>query len=435
MKFIASTRAAGALAAALSSLLIAAPAQANGTVVRVSVTANGGERALWSSDQSISSDGDRIAFQSALPPGGSTNGIFVRDRDAQDTIAISVTPNGDQGNGDSFEPRISRNGEFVVYTSTSSDLVAGDNNGEADVFVTEIDTGATDLVSVAAGGGPSAAGAGKPSVSAGGRYIAFQSSGNDLDSNAPADSRMDVFVRDMLSGTTTQVNMFSNNTKPSCVWDYLCDGTEPEISADGEYVVFESAGEYTTGATNLSLQIYRATLDTGAFVRVTRPHANADPQDAVGGGEPQISSDGSVVVYSSSANGLVPGDSIDTFDIFAFDFSTQTTTRASTTGGSTEPNGSSYTASVSPDGSRVGFTSYADNLDSNDTNGSSDGFVYNRSTGNVNRVTVAQNGAEGDWDSFMLNFADNQTVAFTSLASNLIASDTNDEMDVFVKSL
>jgi Tol biopolymer transport system component len=183
---------------------------------------------------SISADGHLIAFVSwadDLP--GETNGrldIFLRDRQTAKTELVSVGINGAvasyPGYGSSLSPVISANGRFVAFNSDATNLVPGDTNAEADVFVRDRQKGTTELVSVSSSGAPANLGAGlfsAPAISGDGRFVAFISRASNLVPGDTNDSA-DVFVRDRQAGTTERV----------------AAGGSPSISADGRFVAFVS---------------------------------------------------------------------------------------------------------------------------------------------------------------------------------------------------
>jgi Tol biopolymer transport system component len=148
---------------------------------------------------------------------------------------------------------------------------------------------------------------------------------------------------------------------------------------------------------------------------------------------PSISADGRYVAFSSLASNLVPGDTNGKQDIFVHDRLTGQTTRVSVASDGTQGNGDSDFASISADGRYVAFSSLASNLVAGDTNGTWDVFVHDRLTGQTTRVSVASDGTQGNEDSIGVEIsADGRYVAFTSLASNLVAGDTNGTWDVFV---
>jgi Tol biopolymer transport system component len=110
------------------------------TTRRVSVSSAGDQGTRLSERPSISADGRYVAFWSAAPNlvAGDTNGqpdVFVRDRRLQTTTRISIPSTGNEGNGGSLYPAISADGQFVAFGSSASNLVPGDTNNEPDVFV------------------------------------------------------------------------------------------------------------------------------------------------------------------------------------------------------------------------------------------------------------------------------------------------------------
>jgi Tol biopolymer transport system component len=151
---------------------------------------------------------------------------------------------------------------------------------------------------------------------------------------------------------------------------------------------------------------------------------------------PGISRDGKFVVYMSEANNLVAGDTNRASDIFLFEVATATTTRVSVDSGGGQANKASLEPVISADGTKVAYTSQATNLVANDTNGSTDVFLYDVATGTTERVSVDSSGsqANGNSDSPALS-ADGSRVVFASPASNLVANDGNNNWDVFLRDL
>ena len=148
---------------------------------------------------------------------------------------------------------------------------------------------------------------------------------------------------------------------------------------------------------------------------------------------PSISSDGRYVAFESGASNLVAGDTNGDSDIFVHDRTTGNTTRVSVDSAGAEADSESYSPSISGDGRYVAFYSYASNLVAGDTNGQVDIFVHDRTTNTTTRVSVDSIGAEGDSESVFPSISsDGGYVAFYSRASNLVAGDTNGDSDIFV---
>jgi hypothetical protein len=149
-----------------------------------------------------------------------------------------------------------------------------------------------------------------------------------------------------------------------------------------------------------------------------------------------LSFDGSVVAFASAATNLVPSDTNQRFDVFVNDRAKGIVSRVSVDSGGAEADGDSrvyWGRSLSGDGSVVAFESVATNLVANDTNGTGDIFVHDRTTGVTERVNVRSGGGQANAQSFLPSLsADGQVVAFESVASNLVNGDTNGTYDVFV---
>jgi Tol biopolymer transport system component len=174
-----------------------------------------------------------------LPVTNEAFDVFVRDRSTGVTERVSVSSTGEQAGPASFEPAISADGRYIAFWSSAPNLVSGDTNGSADVFVRDRLTGSTDLVSVSSaelqGNGSSGDGL---AISPDGRFVAFMSSAKNLVPNDTNECR-DIFLRDRLGGTTELVSVSSTAQQGNDCSD------RPAVSADGCEVDFESA------ATNL----------------------------------------------------------------------------------------------------------------------------------------------------------------------------------------
>ncbi|MCB2188664.1 MAG: hypothetical protein KQJ78_19775 [Deltaproteobacteria bacterium] len=364
----------------------------------------------------FSAYGDYAAFSSNATNlvTGDTNGVFdvfVRDRVSGATTRVSVDSAGNQVNVDSFAGGVSGDGRYVTFDSAAANLVTGDTNGTSDIFVHDRQTGETTRVSVDSTGAEGNAGSLAPSLSADGRQVAFESSASNLvagDSNASSD----VFVHDRLTGQTTRVSVDSAGLQ--------ADGGSynTQISADGRFVAFESdATNLVAGDTNFLNDIFVHDRTTGQTTRVSVDSAGAQSNGA--SNHPAISGDGAFVAFESGADNLVAGDTNVSYDIFVHELATGVTTRVSTSSGGFEGNGNSNTAALSANGRWVGFQSDATNLVTGDTNLSTDVFLHDRWTSTTTRQSVSTAGAEGDSASNSATISlDGTTMGFNSMASN-----------------
>jgi Tol biopolymer transport system component len=147
-----------------------------------------------------------------------------------------------------------------------------------------------------------------------------------------------------------------------------------------------------------------------------------------------ISSDGNLVLLQSLATQLVAGDANGAEDLFVRDRAAGTTIRVSLDSNGVEPNGSSWNGRMTPDGRSIAFTSIATNLVNHDVNGVTDVFHRDLVTGTTTRVSVDSSGNAGNDFSFMEGMSsDGRWIVFKSHATNLVAGDTNGHYDVFLR--
>ncbi len=262
-----------------------------------------------------------------------------------------------------------------------------------------------------------------PSISADGRFTAFCSEADNLVPNDTNTAR-DIFVYDRQTGLVECVSVASDGTQGDSYSYY------PAISGNGRFVAFISlASNLVPGDTNGVIDIFVHDRDNGVTTRVSVA------SDGTQGNElsefPTISYDGSYVAFSSSADNLVPGGY--SANIFLHHRATQVTSRVSVASDGTAANDYSIYPSLSADGRTVAFRSGASNLVSGDTNGWDDIFVHDTQTGQTSRVSVASDGTQANENNVFASLsADGRYVGFSSIASNLVAGDSNGFEDSFV---
>ena len=348
---------------------------------------------------------------------------------AQSTTRVSVAPGGADPEGESLNPSVSRNGRFVAFDSDAGNLVPGDSNGLSDVFVYDRLTGTTTRVSRNTEGGDPDGGSFNPAISPDGRFVAFDSDANNLVAGNGSEF-LDVFVYDRQTGTTTRVSV--------ALGGGATDGhsLNASLSADGRFVAFDSdAGNLVSGDSNEIPDIFVYDRQTGSTTLVSR---NTEGGDADGFSVfPSLSADGRFVAFDSDATNLVAGDGNDFTDIFVHDRLTGTTTRVSRNTEGGDPDGESFFPSLSGNGRFVAFESDAPNLVGDDQNGDTDIFMFDRQTGTTTRVSKSTGGGDTDDESFNPSISENgRRVAFESFATNLVTGgggeDANDFEDIFV---
>jgi Tol biopolymer transport system component len=349
------------------------------------------------------------------------------------TERVSVSSDDQQANGASGSPGgpcVSANGRFVAFESDATNLVSGDTNGQRDVFVRDLLAGSTERVSITYNGFQGNEASEAPAISADGRWVAFQSYASNL-VRQDRNGHMDVFVRDRLGGWTTR----ASDAPGALYLNANGDSGWPSISADGRYIAFESeATNLVAGDTNGVRDVFVRDLQSLPPERVSVSSTGAEGnQVSHHAGAESISADGRYVVFDSEATNLVPGDTNGQRDVFIRDRRNRTTDLVSVSSLGQQGNGESWHASISGDGSVIAFYSTASNLLAGDTNGAPDIFVRDLVKGTTERVSVSSGGEQGNGSSGAPWISgDGRYVAFDSTSNNLVPADTNGTWDVFV---
>lgn len=362
-------------------------------------------------DATISGDGRFVAFVSdsnhlAPTANNNTTDVFVWNRLTGDIEHVSVSSRGTAGNGpsgrynvelavslrrrDDPEPRgptrgehvqvsISRDGRYVAFTSAADNLVPGDNNGHADVFVRDRLRGQTTRVSVSSGGREGRNGhSSQPAISPDGRYVAFVSSAARL-FKSPTNGFRQLYIHDRETGRTGCLSLRPNGKFATGNSEY------PRFSGDGRYVVFLSeAPDLVEGDTNGLADIFIKDLHTGRIVRVEV----ADPRerDKTSKGPivwyyqfPSLSHDGRLLAFSTLLR-LHPDDTNDHRDLYLLDLRTgkyQLLSRSlNDPGAAALAPSARINAQITPDGGSIVFESLApDFIKPNDEDDEPDIFV------------------------------------------------------------
>ncbi|MHB0915236.1 MAG: TolB family protein [Thermoleophilia bacterium] len=431
--------AAAAFSALAFLLTVASLALGGGVSYRVA-TDNAGSQANGSSSGATSSiDGRYIVFESSatnLVPGdgNGVTDIFFKDTDNGLITRISTDSAGNEVYGANTAAKMTPDARYVVFQSPSDSLVAGDTNGVTDIYLKTVATGAIERVSVSTAGAQANGVSDLPTVSADGRYVAFRSTATNLvtgDTNGVAD----VFVRDVQSDTTTRVSTDSAGAQANGLSGFTYGAW---IAAGGNHVVFESeATNLVAGDTNGAKDIFVKNLATGATTRVS---TDALGNQTNGGSFfPTISADGRYVAFRSIASNLVAGDTVmcgalNCSDVFAKDTLSGQVYWVSTDAAGVAANASSWDPVISADGRFVAYSSNAGNIVPGDTNGTYDVFVRGTTGGPVELVSknTATGTAGNNWSiGPMLSYGGGY-VAFYSSADNLVPGDTNGASEVFL---
>jgi flagellin-like hook-associated protein FlgL len=412
-----------------------------GTPARISTTASGGEAVGGVSNGYVmgtSPDGRWVAFSSSATNlvSGDTNAlydIFLKDLETGAISRLSTDSSGNQASGGhSYRVTFSPDGQSVLFESHATNLVAGDTNGQEDIFLRNLQTGSVTRVSTDSTGAQATGGQSYGAIfSPDGQSMAFRSGATNLvagDTNGTDD----VFIKNLVTGVVTRVSTDATGTQAVGGASYF-----PSFSPDGRYLAFSSvATNLVSGDTNGVDDAFIKDLETGAITRISTDSSGAQ---AVGGNTYNVrfSSDGQFVVFESGATNLVAGDTNNQTDIFVKNLATGAVTRVSTNAsGGQVMIGNSNSPRLSPDDRFVAFYSTASTLVAGDTNTRADIFVKDLKTGEVTRLSTNSSGAEaiGGDSRYPIFSPDGRSVVFESAANNLVTGDTNASADIFVRS-
>ncbi len=387
-----------------------------------------------SSNAVVSADGRYVVFESAasnLVENDTNNAtdLFLYDREQATLQRVSVDSAGNQANGNSLNPAISADGQFLVWHSNASNLVSGDSNNTNDVFLKNLSSGSVQLVSVGIGGAAANNSSTNASVSANGNLVVFQSDADNLVAN-DNNGGTDIFLKNLGSGATFRVSVDSAGNAGS---GRNSASGNPMISGNGEYVVFDTFAGLVPEDTNGASDVYSHELSTGSTIRISTP---LDGENSNGGSrKPSISADGNLVAFESNASNLTEADSNDASDAFVFNRLTGSISRVSEASDGDAGNASSTDVVISGSGAVLVFASFADNLINDDENQLQDVYLKDLSTGSITRLSTGLSTAGADGASFGPAIAADGSVAvFSSLAANLDSGVADNlAVDVFLR--
>ena len=410
-----------------------------GKIVRASLSSAGAEANGYCNKPSISGDGRFVVFLSSATTlvAGDTNGYrdaFVRDLQTNQTSLVSVSSSGVQANANIYNPQITEDGNFIVYETSASNLVADDTNGATDIFLYDRTLATTHRVSLASNGTQGSDSASSPFISADGHYVVFQTGNNLL----PTDTNnlTDAYVRDLLTDELFLASVTNEGTPGNGNSGY------PTLTSDGRYVVFSSdSSNLVSGDTNGMYDIFVRDRQSNSTQRVSVSSNGTQSNDYSHSG--RIAAGGRYVVFVSSATNLVTGDTNVKDDVFLRDLQTNITTRLSVSTAGDQGNDDSSYAALTPDGLRVVFQSRATNFAAGDTPG--DGIfqfgqdIFSRDLNTSQTVIISRLYAplqSNDHSANAVVSDDGRYVAFDTKSTTLIAAqNTGAYKKIFVRDM
>ncbi len=424
--------------------------EAKGKTIAVSLAVDGRLGNGDSMHPFISADGRYVVFDSSAdnlipddaplcgyPSDPTTcNDVFRRDLWQGTTILVSRASDGTQGNRLSWFPTISADGRYIAFESYATNLGCGGGSLKSQVYVHDVLTGITECVSVNSAGEPGNFGSLRSSISADGRFVAFESYADNLavgDTNHEAD----VFVRDRQAHQTRLVSVHPDGTTGDTANDF---SSSPSISADGRFVAFYSPADDLVLVDPCDVPCFQGNVyvrdldsDTTELISINSSGNRLNGWS----GRPSISAEGRYVSFTSEATDLIPVDTNQTIDVFLRDRQSTAAELVSVSTSGEQGNLGSDESFISADGRYIAFSSRAANFygfkgvtifqNSN---------IYRRDRQNSITELVSQ-----DYDplfhpgmssGFPSISSDGQEIAFGSVYTRLVEGDENGASDVFV---
>lgn len=365
--------------------------RSTGVTKRVSIGSSGAQSNGISWEAEASGDGLKVAFQSTATNlvAADTNGltdVFVRDRSAGVTVRASKGYQGDEANSSSERPSLSFDGRYVAFRSFASNLVVGDTNGHADVFVRDIVAGSTARISVDSAGAQANNSAAVPYISSNGRFVTFDSYATNLvagDTNGV----LDVFLHDRdVDGDGLFDEPGAVSTRRVSLDPDGAQTTEAaygsSVSADGRVVAFFTTAPLERvcciGDTNGAFDVYIRDIVAGTTFWASRGQSGGANGNSL---FPSLSNDGRYVAFQSLS--ALTGDTNNTWDVFEVDlltgpwvFKTRMLSESATHG---PTDGKSENPSMAGNGIDVAFESFSTNMRTGgdpDTNQAVDVYIH-----------------------------------------------------------
>ena len=408
----------------------------NGTTTLVSVnsagTGGGNENSI---PMAISLNGRYALFESAasnLVTGdiNNVNDVFIRDLVTGATSLVSTAANGRSGNGASRDSVMTPDGRYVAFVSAATNLVAGDTNQIPDVFVRDLQAGTTTLVSVGAKSPNPVTAAGSsegPGITPDGRYVVFYSTATNLVSGITTSS--EIYIRDRVAGNTTWASVNARTVLQSVIGSTNGAAAYNQVlSEDGRFVAFE-ASAFPIGSTFARGIVLRYDRQTGLNDIV---HTNANVALVTSENILDMTPDGRFIAFLAN----VGGPSGTNTAIYFWDAQAGTNTLASGDLNNALPvSAICDSPAITPDGHYIAFVSSAPSLTTNTLAGEYHIYVRDTQAGITRLADADGNGVGSGVNPTTVPglSADGRFVAFESAAGNLALDDRNHGFDVFVQ--
>lgn len=375
----------------------------------------------------LSDDGRYVVFQSSATNlvAGADSGVsqvYLRDRQAGTTTLVAHTPGG------AYAPQISADGRYIVFLTEDS-LAGPDSNGATDVYRVERASGVVELVSLNQRGDAADGFSGRPKLSDDGRFVMFFSGGFNMVEESPLPGNL--LVRDMALGTLEAVN---RSQAGAVVRGFYDPPVGNAFSADGRYLLFNTASALDPADTNSAGDGYRYDRVLRTTLRVTR--SAISPLPPAGGRALELSSDGNMLLLDSAHGGWVAGVGGGKLRNYLRDIAGGQVSLIKLRPGAFDPADQVAACMLAGNARSVYCQSYDQGITRDDRNGFSDIFYSNAGSDVGERVSRPHSrtpvAAANNHSRAGTVSADGRYVVFSSEASNLVVGDHNGVADVFL---
>ena len=354
---------------------------------RVSVASDGTVGNDFSYNPFISGDGRFVLFTSNannLVPNDTNYGdVFVHDRVTAITERVSISSNGIEANASAFGEGISYDGRFVIFTSMATNLVNNDTNEFKDVFLHDRQTHETILISKSFDGSQTNETSDYASISSSGQYVVFSSNATNLVENDTNESP-DIFIYDHQTEEIEIIPLAFDDPQRE-----IRNVKNLSVSTDGRYIAFQAVLWKANEVNQDNIFVHDRLLEETRLVSVSSEGVKGDSWSI----NPEISANGQFVSFTSDSRNLVENDTNRYRDIFVHDLISGITERVSIATDGTEGNGSAGNSSISSDGRYVVFDTRANNLYYLNGYSITDGvYLRDRLTGTTEMISLSPGG-------------------------------------------
>lgn len=325
-------------------------------------------------DKSLDDNARYVVFTSGAKglcgASGKYRQVYLRDRITGKTDMLSRAPNGEEGNGNSSAPVISVMTIYVAFESYATNLVENDNNKVRDVFLWFKGNGGTiTRVSVNSDGTEANSESFEPSITGNAGYIAFSSSASNLAEGGTEVSGVNVYLHDKYNKSTILISKDYKTGKG-------VGGSKPSIDMNGYKIAFYSYA-YTlvpddkNNLWDIFLWERNTSMQALPMKRITMAYGGGERNQGEESSSrvvtPTISGLGRYIAYTTSATNVVPDDNNKMQDVFLYDIENNTTIRVSVDNNGVEGNGNSPMGqgekiALSINAEVIAFTSNASNF-------------------------------------------------------------------------